>query len=212
MGSKLVTLARLAWANRFGLVRLSVIPEDATDPVVVGANDERLPSEYPTETDNDGLPVYGPQRELRQWAQTGVVYTEDGIVYSADLKPSSTLLTDEEGTPFFGEDPRARHEIAFAWGDASPRTIFTVPASPALTLWRVGLLIDEPFNGVNPSVSVGDVTDAGRLMAAGQNDPLTAGVYASNPAILYTPGDEIRISITPGAGATAGSGKVQLFF
>jgi hypothetical protein len=100
MGSKLVTLKRLAWCNRVGLVRLSEFPDDATDPVAIGDNDPRIPSEFPDETEENGLVVFGPQRELRDWAQTGIIYTTDGVVESVDLVAYSTLMTDADGLPY----------------------------------------------------------------------------------------------------------------
>ena len=103
-------------------------------------------------------------------------------------------------------------EINFAYGDASPLALYTIPTSPAKTCWAVALAIDTPFNGTSPSLTIGDVGDADRLMAATQNDPTTAGTYTTNPAHVYAAGSVITLTIVPGAGASAGSGKIQLFF
>ena len=98
-------------------------------------------------------------------------------------------------------------EIAFAYGDASPRTIYTT--SGTQRVWQVLLAIDTPFNGTGPALTIGDSGDADRLMAATQNDPKTADVYSTQPAYEYSDGTAITLSITPGAGASAGSGKIQ---
>jgi hypothetical protein len=101
-------------------------------------------------------------------------------------------------------------EIAFSYGDATPRTIHTTVDTRRV--WQVLLAIDVPFNGASPSLAVGDAGDADRLMAATQNDPLTIGVYATQPAHEYASGTAITLTIVPGSGASAGSGKIQLFF
>jgi hypothetical protein len=107
-------------------------------------------------------------------------------------------------------DAPAIAEIAFAYGDATPRTIYTTIGTQRV--WQVLLSIDTPFNGTAPALTIGDAGDADRLMTATQNDPKTADVYSTQPAYEYSDGTAITLSITPGAGASAGSGKIQLFF
>jgi hypothetical protein len=102
VGSKLVTLRRLARVNRVGLVRLAEFPDDPEDPVAIGDNDPRIPSEFPDETDENGLAVYGPQRELRQFAGTGVLLVIDGVVEEIPPVPNAVLQTNEDGDPYFG--------------------------------------------------------------------------------------------------------------
>ena len=101
-------------------------------------------------------------------------------------------------------------EINFSYGDATPRAIYSVVGTQRV--WQVLLSIGVPFNGTSPSLSIGDAGDADRLMTVTQNDPKTVDVYSTNPAYEYTDGSVITLTITPGAGASAGSGKIQLFF
>ena len=101
-------------------------------------------------------------------------------------------------------------EIAFAYGDATPRTIFTTVGTQRV--WSVELSIDVPFNGTTPALKIGDAGNTSRLMATTQNDPKTVNVYSTSPAYEYAAGTAIILTITPGSGASAGSGKIQLFF
>lgn len=130
------------------------------------------------------------------------------FVQATDLtyKLQSDLVTwilDESSAPAFVE-------IAFSYGDATPRTIYT--AIKTQRIWQVILSIDVAFNGSLPSITLGDNGDLDRLMASNQNDPLTIGVYSTSPAYEYAEGSAILLSITPGGGASAGSGKIQLLF
>ena len=132
----------------------------------------------------------------------------NGVYRLAALPYTSAGNWEQCTTPSSGGQTIA--EIAFAYGDASPRTIYTIVGTQRV--WQVALSIDTPFNGTSPSLTIGDAGDADRLMAATQNDPLTVSVYSSNPAYEYTTGTAITLTIVPGAGASAGSGKIQLFF
>lgn len=100
-------------------------------------------------------------------------------------------------------------EFPFAWGDASPRTVEV--AAAAKLVYGVELHVDEPFDGAGAQLQVGDAGDAGRLMAAGQNDPAAAGTYTTAPAHRYGADTTILLTITPGVGATAGTGLLTLF-
>jgi hypothetical protein len=211
MGSKLVTLKRTALANRLGLVRLSETPEDPLDPVAVAENDPRLPAGYPDDTDQNGLAVFSGARDLEQFAGTGILFTEDGVVASLDPRPDSMLATDENGSPVYVDlaNPDAV-EIYFSWGDATPRIIHTMTKTQRV--WEVRLSIETVFDGTGPSLQIGDAGDPGRLMGATQNDPLSLAIYSSSPGAECVAGSDILLTITPGGGASQGSGHIQLIF
>lgn len=98
--------------------------------------------------------------------------------------------------------------IGFSFGDATPATIFTCTSNAVLT--QVSVVIDTVFNGASPSikVSVGAVI----VMPTSENDPTQAAEYQAAPALAISHGDQVALTIIPGAGATAGSGRIFLEF
>lgn len=100
--------------------------------------------------------------------------------------------------------------VPFAWGDASPVTIGTVPAGGRVV--RIELLITTAFNGTSPSITIGDAGDADRLLAADQNLPSQVATYEVHPGHLYASSTPILLTITPGGGASAGAGTILLYF
>lgn len=97
--------------------------------------------------------------------------------------------------------------INFSFGDASPRAAFTLPADAFLS--ELQLSIELPFDGESPALLVRTGTGL-VLMAADQNAPGFAATYETTPAAQLLAGTQIIIETTPGAGATAGAGKLLL--
>lgn len=100
-------------------------------------------------------------------------------------------------------------ELAFAWGDASPRTVAV--ATGGKLVYGVQLHIDTAFDGAGAALTVGDAGDPDRLMSASQNDPAAEGTYTSAPVHRYGSDTTVLLTITPGAGASAGAGLLTLF-
>lgn len=96
--------------------------------------------------------------------------------------------------------------VPFAYGDATPQPVFTAPA--AGTDMRVSIVIDTPFNGAGAALQVGTAAQPGALMPAAYNDPATAATYEAAPNATLASGEAIVLTITPGAGATQGAGRV----
>ncbi len=108
---------------------------------------------------------------------------------------------------FDGVSP-ASAQLPFSFGDASPEFIVTVPAGK--TVYEVRIDINTPFDGVGAALEVGDTGTPDQLMTAAQNDPSLQGSYISSPAFVYVATTQVKLSITPGAGATQGSGVLVL--
>lgn len=108
-----------------------------------------------------------------------------------------------------GESGNATIEFPFAWGDASPRSV-TIAAADKL-VYGAQIHIDVAFDGDGAQLQLGDAGDAERLMAATQNDPAGPGTYIAAPVHRYGTDTPILLTITPGAGATAGAGLLTLF-
>ena len=98
----------------------------------------------------------------------------------------------------------------FAWGDATPDTIYTFKANE--TVRKVLLNIKVPFDGVGATIKVGDGVTSDSLMATSQNNPAVAGVYSTTPMKDYVTGNTLVFSITAGSGASQGSGELLICF
>lgn len=99
-------------------------------------------------------------------------------------------------------------EVAFAFGDATPKPLASVAAGTLVKAVR--LFVTEGFDGTAPALAVGDAGDPERLMAAGQNLPGVVGEYETAPGVVYDVLTQVRLTITPGAGATTGRGVVVI--
>jgi hypothetical protein len=100
--------------------------------------------------------------------------------------------------------------ITFAYGDATPATIFTAPAAGLLT--RVRLLITEPFNGDMPQIRIGVNVNPDSVMPAAGNDPVNGGEFGRTPDLDLAEGDIVVLRISPGFGSSTGAGTILLQF
>lgn len=124
----------------------------------------------------------------------GVTNNGTANVFAASVNPEFDGVSPEEA------------QLTFGYGDASPEFIVTVPAGK--TVYNIQLVINEIFDGSNPSLTVGDDTLTVVLMTAAQNDPALVGSYSSSPSYTYGTATQVKLFIDPGAGATQGSGVV----
>lgn len=99
-------------------------------------------------------------------------------------------------------------EAAFAFGDASPNTVYTLP--DARVIVRARIVIDTPFDGAGAALALGTAGAPDALIAAADNDPANAATYETSPNLQLATGSVVRIAITPGAGATQGAGRIFL--
>ena len=96
--------------------------------------------------------------------------------------------------------------IAFAFGDASPRTLFTTTL--ASLVLGVSVNIVTPFNGAVPSLRIGTVASPELLVAAAQLDLAVATEFEVNPNLVLNAAQPIVLTLVPGAGSTQGSGWI----
>jgi len=99
-------------------------------------------------------------------------------------------------------------KLNFAFGDATPALIATAYANKHII--RIDILINTAFNGVNAAITVGDTGDNASIVSAEQLDLTTVGTYQINPNKVYGSNTIVNLYITPGAGASTGTGT--LFF
>lgn len=99
--------------------------------------------------------------------------------------------------------------VAFSYGDAAG-TIYTPGDAGTLTTARV--VITTPFDGAGAALILGTVGDPDGIMPATDNDPTEAGEYEATADFPLAAGEGIRLTITPGAGASQGAGLIYLEF
>lgn len=107
-----------------------------------------------------------------------------------------------------GDGPLRQVVRPFSFADASPVDVTTVAAGRAIL--AVAIVVQTPFDGAGAALSVGDAAIPDRFMAAAEVDPAAAGRYESSPVLALAADAAVRLSIAPGAGATAGSGLLVL--
>src|SRR5690606_10082304 len=92
--------------------------------------------------------------------------------------------------------------IAFSYGDA-PSFVWTAYANGVIPYVRLN--VDIPVDGVLPTVLVTLSTSA-VLLPSDYVDAATVGDYENTPDVRVSEGDKVRLAVTPGVGATQGSG------
>jgi len=97
-------------------------------------------------------------------------------------------------------------------GDSSPATAMTLPANAYLLM--VEVLLDTPFNGTTPVLSVGIAGTVSKYMGTTDNNLVgTAGdVYQVNPSIAPNVSSESIIITFNDGTSTAGSCRVLLHY
>lgn len=98
--------------------------------------------------------------------------------------------------------------LTFAYGDATPALIATILAGTRL--FNVRVSIETPFNGTGADISVGTLASPNLIADASVMDPSVAAVFEFSPQDLFLVDTPIYLFITPGAGATTGTGSVIL--
>jgi len=98
--------------------------------------------------------------------------------------------------------------VPFAWGDASPLNLGTVPADKIVE--SVSILVTEAFDGTGASLTVGDASDPDGLLIAAENDPTQLGGYESHPGISYGTDTVVQLTINPGSSPSQGQGLVTI--
>lgn len=143
------------------------------------------------------------------------------IEIETDPEGTETIVTSVEVIEVVDEGPQGPRGVPgtnggtiapvyFSFGDATPDTIYTTDS--AGTVVNVRLIVDTAFDGAGASISLGTTTDPDLLLDEAENDPSVASEYESTPDVVLTSGTAVRLSITPGAGATQGAGRILLTF
>ena len=120
-----------------------------------------------------------------------------------------TLTLAEQGIQGVqGTGNNGRIAVAFSYGDATPVIIYSVPAGKMI--FSAQIVITQIFNGVLPSLRLGDSGNLSRFLSTLQNSPLAVGAYSTSPNYTYGASTDILLSIVAGSGATQGAGFILL--
>ena len=138
-------------------------------------------------------------------------YATGAIIYASASNTLTTLpigstnqnLTVVAGIPQWTD--AGSTEVAFNFGDATPKPLITVPSNSIIV--SVSIILLNAFTDPTATLSVGDSGNPNRLLATTDNSTQVTGTYTTEPAYKYTSSTQITLSITPGT-STAGNGVV----
>jgi hypothetical protein len=99
---------------------------------------------------------------------------------------------------------------SIAFGTASPLTLFTTPASAIIH--KVQVVIDTPFSGGTPTLTIGIAGTTSKYMGSGQNvlTGTAKDVYESNPG--ESAASESLIATYAAGGASTGAGRILVYY
>lgn len=132
--------------------------------------------------------------------------------YTSVLQPPKVIVSTlgrgqgVAGPP--GPSGAASAAVPFAYGDATPATVIELEAGTRV--FTIELAIHTAFNGTGASISVGTLADSERFLPAAQVDPSSVGIYEASPNEVISVDTEVLLFITPGLGASQGSGSVSI--
>ena len=134
-----------------------------------------------------------------------VVQKRPGPIAIRQQTPRAVVAAGIRGPK--GESGQVLPPIAFAFGDASPRLLHILTDSALLV--SIQLILATPFDGNGAALRIRTQTGA-VLLDSDQVAPDFSATYESTPGVSLAAGTGIYLEITPGEGATAGSGFVVL--
>ena len=97
------------------------------------------------------------------------------------------------------------------FGTASPLSLFSTPANAIIS--KIQVIIDTPFTGGTPSLTIGITGQTAKYMGATQNvlTGVAADTYESNPSLPSTAGEAL-IGTYAANGASAGSARILVHY
>ncbi len=143
----------------------------------------------------------------------GMTANVELVLPVGDGSASQVLQTDGAGNLAWASagdtNPcRKQDTTTLAHGDSSPHTLFTLSANAIVNEVRV--VIDTPFNGTAPTMSVGIAGTTSKYMGATHNNlkGTAKDVYISTPGEIAVGTTEALIATYSADGADAGSARI----
>jgi hypothetical protein len=134
----------------------------------------------------------GGSQPIEGYPQTLLTYIEEKISLH-NLDPSAHPLISGGGI-----------KVPFAWGDASPKTIATLPANT--TVFTARILIVEPFS--SGSLQLGDSAIADRYFNLPIEGINQSSDHENYVGLSYVSGTQIKLAINNTNGNSQGKGFV----
>lgn len=128
--------------------------------------------------------------------------TNDSVADARYKKLRALIGMGGGGAP----EARAVVVVPFDFETTSPLDLATVgPSAPVV---RAGVRIDVAFDGTSPSLEIGTAATPDLVLAPADNLPGSPGQYETNAVVSFATPAVLQLRITPGAGASHGSGVV----
>lgn len=143
-------------------------------------------------------------------AHTVIVKNATSVATTRNVPTLTTVLSPgpqgPPGTP--GLDAGGTiPAVTFQFGDASPATIATTPNDATREMVLVSFQVEQAFDGVGASVSLG-ISGQPELLMPTVTDLLSVvGVYEFAPRVELPASTPIILTINPGSGASSGRGQ-----
>lgn len=96
----------------------------------------------------------------------------------------------------------------FQWNVINPFPLWFGIGCPV----HVRLVLDEAFNAIASTLSIGDIGNTSRLMGVMQNNLAIADTYETHPLHEYVIATQVNLYLNLGVGNTQGSGTIILYF
>lgn len=99
--------------------------------------------------------------------------------------------------------------LSIVYTDTGANLVVNIPANAIVT--KVMLNVTQAWDDSNPTVEVGDATDADRLMTALGNDLAKVGLYVVDAGYLYGAATDVNITLADNTGTpTQGQARVVI--
>jgi hypothetical protein len=128
-----------------------------------------------------------------------------GDFFFASSGQNTTIVFQTWSSP---ESTSKTNNIYFSSGDVSERLIYIAEANEIIL--TVTVVILQAFNGIGPTISIGDSVNNSRLANNSQIYLDQVGEYNTNPSYKYTSNTPINLYLNQGTGATQCAGYIVI--
>ena len=133
-----------------------------------------------------------------------------------DGSPGQVMQTDGAGglsfvTPSAGSaNGVLQDDSALAFGDASPKALFTKPTNSSVPMIRV--VVTTPFNGTAPLLSIGITGTTSKYMGTTEVNLKEVGVYEVFPGVAVEALAENLIATYAADSSSAGAARIEIHY
>jgi hypothetical protein len=139
------------------------------------------------------------------------VFSQSGLDVTGNLSVSGTLnaIVSYAETANVANNVAGTIKTPFSYTSASLLNLVLVAANTIIT--EISIIINTPFNGTNPTLSVGDSLNANRLFTTTDCLANSVGTYTVSPAYKYALATQLILTIDSGLSST-GEGLLIINF